>query len=100
MTLAWSARVGGRVDEADHLHAAHDLVEIAAAGRLDLGDDVDRAEPRRRLALGDPELAAELAEELRLAPASKVTCPAVKTRVAGCGPRARSSPPAAPGSAA
>src|SRR5207253_1302446 len=59
------AELGHRVDEAEQLHDPLDAVEAADA-LPDRRQHVQRHEPRRLLALLDPELATELADELRL----------------------------------
>src|SRR5215472_15062925 len=56
-----------RIDEDIELDAALDAVEIAAQRRLDLGQDVETADPRRLLALLDAVFLAELADELEFA---------------------------------
>jgi len=59
--------VGRAGDEAAQPDDARDAVEIAAARRLELGQDIDGAQPRGLLPVLDGELGAELAEELPLA---------------------------------
>ena len=59
--------VGG-LDETLDLDAAHDPIQIAAARRLELGEQVERAQPGGLLALLDGEVAADLAGVLHLAP--------------------------------
>ena len=53
---------GHGVDEARHLHATFDSVEIAAAGLAHLRDDVECAKAGGRLALLDLEFFADLAD--------------------------------------
>ena len=60
--LRLAGEVGRAIDEAAELDAARHSVEVAAAGRLDLGDDVERHPARRRLAFRHAEVAADLAD--------------------------------------
>ncbi len=65
--LGLLGEVRRRVDEAAELDHPGHPVEVAAEGLLDLGDDVDAAEPGRGLAVLDAEVAADLADVLELA---------------------------------
>src|SRR6185295_10637552 len=53
--------LGDAIDEADELYDALDTVEIAAAGILELGDDVECADPRCLLGFLDRIVLADLA---------------------------------------
>ena len=59
--------LGRAVDEAAQLHDAAHPVEIAAAGDAQMGNDVERAQPRRVAAVGDGDAGAELADMAALA---------------------------------
>jgi hypothetical protein len=54
--------IGGGVDEDTELDAAPGPVEIAAAGRLQLGQKIDSAKPGRRLAVFQRNIRAQLAD--------------------------------------
>ena len=60
-TFGMVGEFGRAIDEADELYDALHPVEIAAAGILELRDDIDGAQPRRLGCLLDGEVLADLA---------------------------------------
>lgn len=84
--LGLVGEVRRRVDEAAELDAARHPVEVAAAGRLELGQDVDRDDARTGLAVLDGEGVAQLADMAQLAVLVR-HLPGDEDQVAGHDPR-------------